>query len=351
MSRLIHKPLFLLIGLVCSQASGLLRAQASYGIINTFAGIGVGGFSGDGGLAIAAHLDNPADVAIHPITGDIYIADQRNNRVRKVDSNGVITTVAGNAFGIDIDNVQAIFAGLSNPSSIAFDAAGNLYIADTTHHRIRRVNAATGIITTVAGTGDNGYNGDNKPATAAALNFPDHVALDSLGNLFIADDANNRVRRVDAATQIITTVAGTGDPGDNGDEQLARFARLRNPHGVMVDPAGNLFISDTGNHRVRLVDPSGVIHAYAGTGALGDSGDGGNPKLANLRAPIGLGRDVDGNIYIADSQSNRVRQVNASATEISTVAGSGISGYSGDGGPAEVARLSSPQSATINNRG
>ena len=297
MSRAICKPLLLLIGLVCSQELGLLWAQ-SYGIINTFAGTGIGDFSGDGGQATSARLNSPADVAIHPITGDIYIADLRNNRIRKVDSNGVITTVAGNPLGFDVDNVLAIFAGLFNPSGVAFDAAGNLYIADTGHHRIRRVDGATGIITTVAGTGDRGFGGDGRAATSAKLNYPDHVALDAFGNLFIADDSNNRIRRVDASTQVITTVAGTGDAGDNGDEQLAKFARLTTPHGVMVDPVGNLFISDTGNHRVRYVDPSGVIHAFAGTGALGDSGDAGNPKLARLRAPIGLGRDAGGNIYI-----------------------------------------------------
>ena len=350
MSRFIRTPVLLLIALACPQASDVLWAQ-SYGIINTFAGNGIGGFSGDGGQATAAELSDPADVAIHPLTGDIYIADERNNRIRKIDSTGVITTVAGNALGIDVDNVPATSAALLTPSGIAFDSVGNLYIADTGHHKIRRVDAATGVITTVAGTGDRGYNGEPRLATTAKLNYPDHVALDSVGNLFIADDANNRIRRVDAGTQFIRTVAGVGDPGDSGDGLLATFARLMNPHGVMVDPAGNLFISDTGNHRVRFVDPSGVIHAFAGTGSIGDSGDQGPPRDARLRAPIGMGRDAQGNIYIADFGSQRIRQVSPQTNKIITVAGTGVIGYSGDGGQAEDARLFGPESATINDRG
>ena len=349
MSRSICKPLFLLIAFVFAQLPRTLWAQ-SYGTISTFAGTGIGGFYGDGGQATAAQLNNPADVAIHP-NGDIYIADQGNNRVRKIDSNGVITTVAGNRLAIDIDNVPATSAGLYTPSGIAFDRAGNLYIADTFHQRIRRVDGVTGIITTVAGTGDRGYNGDHRSATSAQLNYPDHVALDSLGNLFIADDGNNRIRRVDALTQIITTVAGNSGAGDNGDEQPATSASLLTPHGVMVDPAGNLFIADTGNHRVRFVDTSGVIHAYAGTGAIGDSGDGGDPKLARLRTPVGLGRDAQANIYIADYGSHRVRQVYTSSNQINTVAGTGAPGYTGDGGPADQARISTPESATIDARG
>jgi uncharacterized protein (TIGR03437 family) len=351
MPRSKYKLLFPLIPFVFAQVPGTLWAQ-SYGVINTFAGNGSGGFAGDGGPATEAALNSPADVAIHPTTGDIYIADQRNNRIRKVDSTGVITTVAGSVLGIDVDNVPATSAGLVNPSGIAFDAAGNLYIADTGHHKIRRVDGATGIITTVAGTGNAGYNGDNKLATSVKLNYPDHVALDSAGNLFIADDANHRVRRVDAGSGIIRTVAGTGDDGDSGDGLLATTARLTNPHGVLVDPVGNIFIADTGNHRVRFVDPGGVIHPYAGTGLIGDTGNQEGPAIdARFRAPIGLGRDAQGNIFIADFGSNRVREVIRQTNTIITVAGTGVFGFRGDGDPAEEARIAAPESATINDRG
>ncbi len=216
MSRSIYKPVFHLIGFVCSQAPNTLWAQ-SYGTISTIAGTGIQGFSGDFGPATAARLFYPDDVAIHP-NGNLYIADTYNNRIRKVDKNGIITTVAGSGSITDAnddtnDNIPAVSVVLSHPSGIAFDAAGNLYIADTDHDRIRRVDGVTGIITTVAGAGQRGYNGDYQLATLVKINSPYHIALDTLGNLFIADDGNHRVRRVDANTGIITTVAGTGNSG------------------------------------------------------------------------------------------------------------------------------------------
>ncbi len=348
MSRSIYKLLSIPAALVFSQG---LWAQ-SYGIIHTFAGNGNSGFRGDGGPATEAQLDDPAEVAIHP-NGDIYIADQGNNRIRKIDSNGTITTIAGNGLPLGfIDNIPAIVAGLKNPSGIAFDTAGNLYIAETGNNRIRRVDSGTGIITTVAGTGQNGYNGDNQPATNAQLNSPYRIAFDSAGNLFIADTDNHRIRRVDARTHFITTVAGIGNSGDTGDEEDATHAKLRSPQGVLVDAAGNLYIADTGNHRVRVVDPSGVIHAFAGTGTSGDDGDQGNAKLARLRLPIGLGTDATrSNIYIADFGANRIRQVNIGLNRINTVAGNGRNGYSGDGGPSAAAEISEPQSATLDVHG
>ncbi len=344
MSRSICRPVLFLIGVVCSQPPDTLWAQA-YGTISTVAGTGIQGFSGDFGPATLAQLFDPTDVAIHP-NGDLYIADTYNNRIRKVDKSGTITTVAGSgsstsANGDANDNIQAVLAGLNHPSGIAFDAAGNLYIADTDHDRIRRVDGLTGIITTVAGTGERGYNGDNQPATLAQINSPYHIALDGLGNLFIADDGNHRVRKVSVYTGVITTVAGTGNPGYNGDEQPATQAELQNPRGVLIDSAGNLYIADYGNHRVRVVDPAGVIHAFAGTGVYGFSGDGGAATAANLEGPIALGSDAAGNIYVADSQGQRVRQVNIQTNVISTVAGNGQSGYSGDGGPATDATISS----------
>uniref|UniRef100_Q021V3 Ig domain protein, group 1 domain protein n=1 Tax=Solibacter usitatus (strain Ellin6076) TaxID=234267 RepID=Q021V3_SOLUE len=346
MSRSIYKLGLLLIGVVC-------WAQ-SYGTISTVAGTGIQGFSGDSGPATAARLFDPTDVAIHP-NGDLYIADTYNHRIRKVDKNGVITTVAGtgqatNVGGDANDNILAVSAELNHPSGIAFDTAGNLYIADTGHDRIRRVDGVTGIITTVAGTGERGYSGDGQPATLAKINSPYHIALDGHGNLFIADDGNHRVRRVDGNSGVITTVAGTGNAGYNGDDQQATHADLQNPRGVLIDASGNLYIADYGNHRVRVVDATGVIHTFAGTGVYGFSGDGGAAMAANLKGPIGLGTDAAGNIYVADGQDQRVRQVNIQTRVISTVVGNGQSGYSGDGGPATDATISSA-SATFDATG
>ena len=225
MSRSICKPVLFLIAVVMFP-----RRQARYGPSHT----GRFPLSPERGSRVSrgtsdrrrlARLFDPTDVAIHP-NGDLYIADTYNNSIRKVDKSGTITTVAGtgsstSATAMPTTTSRPSSAELNHPSGIAFDAAGNLYIADTDHDRIRRVDGVTGIITTVAGTGERGYNGDNQPATLAKINSPYHIALDALGNLFIADDGNHRVRRVDANTGIITTVAGTGNAGYNGDDQPA----------------------------------------------------------------------------------------------------------------------------------
>jgi len=311
MSRLMYKALILLIAFACFQVSRPLWAE-SYGTISTVAGTGQPGFSGNSGPAKEARLSNPADVAIHP-NGELYIADTFNHLIRKVSTGGVITTVAGSGRSSNPgdavnDNIGAVSAELNNPSGIAFDAAGNLYIADTDNHRIRRVDGVTGIITTVAGTGVRGYSGDNQQATLAKINNPYHIAVDALGDLFIADGGNHRVRRVDVITGIITTIAGTGNPGYNGDDQLATSADLQDPRGVAIDTAGNLYIADYGNHRVRIVNPAGVIQTFAGNGKYGFSGDGSLATAASLKGPTGLGRDAAGNIYIADSQDHHVRR-------------------------------------------
>ena len=319
------KPAFLLIGLAWAQAPVLLLAQ-SFGTISTVAGTGIQGFSGDLGPATLARLFNPSDVAVHPVSGDIYIADKFNHRIRRVDKNGIITTVAGTGnFAFNGDDIPAISANLNDPSGIAFDGAGNLYISDTDHDRIRRVDVVTGIIKTVAGLGVRGDDGDGQAATAAKLNSPYHITVDALGNLFIADDRNHRVRKV--SNGIITTVAGTGQSGYSGDNQPATSAQLQNPRGVVTDAAGNLYIADFGNNRVRVVDSAGVIRTFAGNGVNGFSGDGGLATAARLKAPIGLGRDPAGNIYIADFLDHRVRQVNILTNIINTVAGNGDNGW------------------------
>ncbi|MDP9442396.1 MAG: right-handed parallel beta-helix repeat-containing protein [Actinomycetota bacterium] len=303
---------------------------------------------GDGGAATSAQLKNPRGVAVDG-AGNLYIADRSDNRVRRVDASGAITTVAGTGvFGYSGDAGPATHARLSFPHGVAVDGSGNVYIADTGNDRVRKVDAS-GTITTVAGTGGDGYSGDGGPATAAELSSPYGVAVDSAGNLYIADTINHRIRKVDASGTI-TTVAGTGDHGYSGDGGPATQAQLRLPRGVAVDNSRNLYIADTLNSRVRKVDASGTITTVAGTGDYGYSGDGGRAIEADLYEPEGVAVDRSGALYIADTYNHRVRKVDASGT-IVTVAGTGLRGYSGDGGPATEAQLNYPYSVALDSAG
>jgi sugar lactone lactonase YvrE len=313
------------------------RVDAATGIITTVAGDGASGFSGDGGPATSASLNSPRGVAVDA-SGNLFIADFSNDRVRRVDAvTGTITTVAGGVFG---DGGPATGASLNRPFEVAADGSGNLLIADFSNNRVRRVDAATGIITTVAGDGAFGFSGDGGPATSASLGFPSGVAVDSSGNLFIADFSNRRIRRVDAATGIITTVAGDGGSRFSGDGGPATSASFSSPRGVAVDASGNLFIAVRGNSRVRRVDAAtGIITTVAGDGSLGFSGDGGPATSASLSSPSGVAVDASGNLFIADFSNSRIRRVDAATGIITTVAGNGSSGFSGDGGPATSASL------------
>ena len=314
-----------------------IRKVDAAGVISTVAGDGTEGFGGDGGAATAAQLSFPAEVAPDG-AGNLYIADGGNNRIRKVDSAGAISTVAGG--GPIGDGGAAVAAQLNSPGSVAPDGAGNLYIADLHNHRIRKVDAA-GVITTAAGDGTRGYGGDGGAAVAAQLSFPRDVAPDGAGNLYIADSANHRIRKVDAAG-VISTVAGDGTRGYGGDGGPATAAQLSSPYGVAADGAGNLYIADTFNHRIRKVDAAGVISTVAGDGTRGYSGDGGAATAAQLRYPQGVAADGAGNLYIADRVNHRIRKVDAAGV-ISTVAGDGTRGSGGDGGPATAAQLNSPR--------
>ena len=321
-----------------------IRKVDAAGVISTVAGAGStgesgGGFGGDGGPAVAARLNFPVGVAVDG-SGNLYIADTDNDRIRKVDAAGVISTVAGGGYGGD--GGPAVAAQLDWPFDVALDGAGNLYIADWLHNRIRKVDAA-GVISTVAGGGSS--LGDGGPATAAQLNFPEGVAPDGAGNLYIADTYNNRIRKVDAAG-VISTVAGGGSSlGDGGP---ATAAQLSGPSGVAVDGAGNLYIADRGNRRIRKVDAAGVISTVAGGGS--SLGDGGPATAARLNFPVGVALDGSGNLYIADTDNNRIRKVDAAGV-ISTVAGDGTCCYSGDGGPAVEAQLSGPSGVAVDAAG
>jgi secreted PhoX family phosphatase len=326
-----------------------IRKVTPEGIITTVAGNGVQGYSGDGGQATSASLNYPAGVAVDA-TGNLFIADYGNNRIRKVTTGGAITTVAGNGIsGFSGDGGAATSASMNGPSGIAVDAAGNLFVAEDLNHRIRKL-TPDGIITTVAGNGIPGFLGDGGAATSASLELgllSSGVAVDIAGNLFIADAFNNRIRKV-TPEGVITTVAGNGVPGFSGDGGLATSASMNGPVGVAVDAAGNLFIADY--NRVRKVMPSGVIITVAGNGTSLFGGDGSTATAAVLHAPIGLARDPAGNLFIADASNNRIRKVTPEGV-ITTVAGNGVPGFSGDGGPVTSASLNYPSGVAVDAAG
>ena len=280
------------------------------------AGNGTESFSGDGGLATNASLAFPSSVAVDA-AGNVFIADTFNERIRRVDAaTGIITTVAGNGTaGYGGDGSAATGANLNDPIGVAVDSVGNVFIADTFNQRIRRVDAATGFISTVAGNGTFGFNGDGGLATDAWMRDPVGVALDSAGNLFITDQNNQRIRRVDAATGTMSTVAGSGTFGFGGDGGLATNASLSRPTGAALDSAGNLFIADQSNQRVRRVDAAtGIMTTVAGDGTFGYTGDGGLATDACLKNPAGVALDSAGNLFIADQSNHRIRHVASSGT-------------------------------------
>lgn len=312
-------------------------------IITTIAGNGTNDFSGDNGPANKASLNQPNNVLVDA-SGDLLIADRYNNRIRLVNTNGIITTIAGTgAQGFSGDGEAATNATLNSPNSISFDGFGNLFIADTGNGRIRKLDT-NGIIRTVAGTGTAGYSGDHGQATNARLYYPYGVVADSAGNFFIADYYNNRIRKVNTSG-IITTVAGNGIAGYNGDGGAATSARIFQPAGVALDNKGNLYIADQFNNRIRKVDTNGIITTVAGQGPTGSngsySGDGGAATNASLYWPNGVAVDTAGNLFIADFGNNRIRRVDTNGI-ITTAAGSGDSAYSGDGGASTNAGLFYP---------
>jgi hypothetical protein len=281
-------------------------------------------------------------------TGNLYIAETANHMIRKVDTAGQITTIAGTGvqgFSGDTDSAKA--ATLDSPQRLALDPANNLYIADTHNHRIRKLNLITGKIATIAG-GAPGFSGDEALATSAKLLMPTSLALDSTGNPYLADSGNHRIRRIDAARGRITTIAGTGTQGFSGDNGLATKASIDSPTGLALDSANNVYLADTHNHCIRRIDATtGIITTLAGTGSMGFSGDIIAANAATLALPQGLTIAANGDLYLADSANHRIRRIDASTGIITTVAGDGIQGFSGDGGPAIAASLDTPRSAAL----
>ncbi len=328
-----------------------VNSPASQGVISTAAGNGFIPYSGEGGSATKAALGANA-VAVDG-AGNLYVADMVSSRVLKIDTAGTITTLAGNgAISFSGDGGPATKAALFNPSAVAADRAGNVYIADSTNNRVRKVDTS-GNINTVAGNGKVGFSGDGGPATSATLWAPAGLAVDSAGNLFIADSANSRVRKVDTAGVISTVAGGAVLPIYSGDGGPAVGAGLFLPGGVAVDASGNLYIADIGNYRVRKVNTAGIISTVAGMGSKAYSGDGGagtSAAIALYGSHAGLATDSSGNLYIADAANNRIRKVDTSGI-ITTVAGNGIAGFSGDGSPAVNAGLNNPSDVAVDSAG
>ncbi|MFI1252553.1 NHL repeat-containing protein [Streptomyces netropsis] len=323
-------------------------APAAERVITTLAGTGVAGSGGDGGPAAHAGLDQPRAVATDR-TGAVYVAEWKGHRIRRISPDGLVTTIAGTGKpGFGGDGGPAVEAQLNEPGGLVLDDDGNLYLADYWNHRIRKV-SPDGIITTVAGTGEPGHGGDGGPADRALFNEPRGLALDGRGNLYVAEWKGHRVRRI-APDGVITTVAGTGEPGFGADGVPATTGALRNPIDVAVDGTGHLYIADCWTHRVRRVAPDGVITTVAGTGRPGYDGDGGPATATRLHQPRGVDLDGSGNLYIADSLNQRVRLLTPTGV-ITTVAGGADPDHDEDGAPALGAELYFPRALAVDARG
>jgi len=321
------------------------------GTASTVAGGASAGSSGDSGAAAGALLNTPQGSAVDS-AGNIFIADTANNKVRKIAAaTGKITTIAGTGTAGSAGNGAAATASqLSAPHGVAVDATGNIYIVDTANQRIQMVSAQTGFISTVAGTGLPGYAGDGGAAAVAQLVSPSGIAVDAAANLYIADTGNHRIRKVNAQSGVITTFAGNGIAAFAGDGAAATAASLNAPAGVWADSSGTIYIADTLNHAIRAVNPAtGFISTVAGTGGLGYTGDGAAATSAKLDAPAGVTTDATGDIYIADTGNNAIRLV-AGGT-ITTIAGTGSAGFGGDGGASTLATLQLPAGIALDGLG
>ena len=328
---------------IADYGNNRIRKVTPTGIISTFAGNGSRGYSGDGGPATTAQISDPTGVAVDP-AGNVYFTDYHNNRIRKVTAAGIISTVGGNGSYEYAGDGGPATAAQFDPVNITVDSAGNLYIADWWNNRVRKITANNGVISTVAGNGNFGFGGDGGPATAAILSSPSFVSVGPTGALYIADEQNDRVREV-TPDGTISTVAGA-PVGDGGP---ATDAFLNHPAGVAIDAQGNLYISDSENHRVRRVALSGAITTFAGLGPEGFNEETSAAQAA-LDDPLDIALDAAGNLYIADALNSRIQKVTPNGT-ISTFAGNGTYGLSGDGGLATVAEIGLPTSVTTDAAG
>ncbi len=310
--------------------------------IETFAGNGTPGYSGDGGKATEAQIDNPFGVVRGP-DGDIYFCDTMNHVIRKVTSDGIIHTIAGNGTkGYSGDGGDALNAQLNEPYEVRFDSDGNMFFVEMRNHIVRRMDAKTGIISTIAGTGEEGFSGDGGKATKAAMKRPHSIQFDRNGDLYICDIGNHRIRKVDRKSGIITTFAGTGErnPTPNGD--AIEGTPLNGPRAIDFDQDGNLWLAlREGNAVYQLDIKSTTFHHIAGTGEKGFTGNGGPAKEAKLSGPKGISIGPDGNVYLADTESHSIRMINPRTGTLELIAGTGERGDGPEGDPlkCQMARL------------
>ena len=367
---------------VSESSNHRVRKIDTSGTITTFAGTGERGYAGDGGPATQAEFDSPRGIAVNWL-GEIFVADYgndvvrkidvlgristtstsrrlinpyglaldvfgnvllaeshvRNHLVRRIDARGNVTTVAGalRQRGGFVGGGSAALARLNYPRAVAADARGNVYVADSLNHRVRKIDPS-GAIATIAGTGERGYSGDGGPAVDAQLSSPNGLLVDVAGNVYISDSGNSRVRKVDSSG-MIRTVAGPGEPGMLGSGGPAVTARLGYPRGLAMDASGSLFVAESGHDIVRKISPAGTIEPFAGSGEPFDKRDGGPASLAQFSYPNDIAADAAGNVYVLDS--NQVRRIDPSGM-IAAIAGTGEYGHSGDGGPAIAADLQNP---------
>ena len=315
--------------------------------ITSFAGNGTAGYSGDNIPATQAQINRVVGLAADA-AGNIYMAEELNNRVRKVDTNGVITTIAGTGTaGFSGDQGPAQLAQLSGPLGVCVSSSGDIFINDQGNKRIRKISAA-GLISTYAGNGASGNSGDGSPATQASFTIPIRCAVDANSNLFIVDQGAHVIRKVDTSGTI-TRFAGNGSQGFSGDSGPALAASMNNPTALAFDPSGNLYVTDQLNQRIRMIDTTGKITTVAGNGNIGFSGDGSTATTASLNYPGGIVTDSSGSLYIVDTVNNRIRKV--SGGTITTIAGTGSLGFAGDNGPALQAQFSNPFAVTIDQSG
>ncbi|MCI0463513.1 MAG: hypothetical protein L0Z62_41785 [Gemmataceae bacterium] len=337
--------------------AGVGLSAAPRGHIETLAGTGQAGYAGDGGPAVQAQLQQPFHCDLDG-RGNLYVAEAFNHCIRKIDlQTGRIATVAGHgAKGYGGDHAEATKATLNEPYAVVVDPTNDLYIVDRLNAVIRKVDGKTGIITTVAGSGQKGSSGDGGPATAAQLREPNDCCLDGHGGLLIADVADWRIRRLDLKSGILTTFAGTGRPQGKvdraqlGDGGPATRAVLVGARAVCVDGKGNAYICEREGNAIRRVDAQGSITTIAGTGARGYAGDGGPARQATFNGPKGIRCDRRGNIYVVDTENHAIRRIDAQTQRVTTVAG-GQRGGAGDGGPALRAGLDRPHGCIVDAAG
>jgi streptogramin lyase len=332
--------------LVCLAAwiSGMLISttvvptKAAAAQIATFAGTGQAGYAGDEGLARMAQLNNPYGLARGP-DGALYICDMENHRIRKVARDGIITTVAGTGKrGYSGDGGPALQADLNEPYEVRFDKAGNMFFVEMRNAIVRRVAARTRLVTTVAGTGQEGFSGDGGSATKARLRQPHSIQFDHSGNLYICDIGNNRIRKVDMKTGIISTFAGTGERLPTPDGAKFASAPLNGPRAIDFDKDDNLWLAlREGNAIYKLDRKAGTLHRVAGTGQKGLAGDGGPALQATLSGPKGISVAPDGNVYFTDTESHNIRRIDTRKGTMERVAGTGERGDGPDGDPLQCA--------------